>query len=280
MLGAVLAAALQLAGCGIDHIRGLREAEETFSRAAEQENRGRFSAAEAMKVPSRERQVAGAALAGSVSDTTGYRLAAQMAGKLIEQKRAELEQDRLLCTAYVIKAFSLWRLGDYRLAVDASNEPCGESGPRDRALLKVVSALVRIDESNERAFNDARTQAEHETSIAELGQALADLQAADRSLNRDHPLRAYLFAARLAALRVKQVSGNREGLKDKDAGDRTESGPRLEAVAEADKTLVEYRAYLRCQLALDGDPEHPSVAYWRRLFGNAPLSAKPPICAS
>jgi len=267
------AAVLALASCGIDHIRTLRDAEETFSRAADQENRGRFSTPEAVKVPVRERDTGGAGLASKITDGTGYRIAAEMTAKLIREKRAELEQDKLLCTAYVIRAFSLWRLGEFDDAVEASRQQCGSAAPRDSALLKVVGALVGIDESNARAFNAEKSAKEQQTTQAQLESALKDLDAADKSLTRDHPLRAYLFAAQLAALRVAQVSPNREGLDD-----TAERALREDALKRADLILVEYRKYLRCELRLQGEIEHPSVPYWRNLFGTTPLSAKPPAC--
>lgn len=269
-----VAALLAVAGCGIDHIRALREAEDTFSRAAEQENRGRLASADAIRMPTNERQVPGGAVAGNVSDSTGYRVAAEMAGKLIKDERAKLEEDKLLCTAYVIRAFSLWRLGQFNDAVNVSREGCGDAGatPRDKALLGVVAALVGIDESNARVFNGKADQDEQEKTAKQIAAALTDLRGADEKLPQDHPLRAYLFAARLAALRVASVSPNREGLDD-----ATEKKLRLQAVKDADETLVAYRKYLRCQLRLESDPEHPSVSYWQRLFGLGNSAASKPV---
>jgi len=253
------AALLALSGCGIDHIRTLREAEQTFSRAAEQENRLRHA-----QLADTGQGVSGAALTGDLADSTGYRVAAEMTGKLIREKRAELEQDKLLCTAYVIRAFSLWRLGEFAQAVETSRQPCGDASaaPRDRALLRVVDALVGIDESNARIANKERSEAEYQTTKTQIDQALAKFADADAGLARGHPLRAYLFAARFAALRVAQVAPNREGLTG-----TAESAPRTEALARVDEMLLEYRRYLRCQLRLTGIPEHTSVSHWATLFG-------------
>ena len=248
MKRALLVAALfALAGCGIDHIRVLREAEQTFSRAAEQENLGRFDSQRSGALP------------GGVTDITGYRIAAEMTAKLISEKEAELKQDNLLCTAYVIRAFSLWRLGEFAKASAAAEKPCGDANatPRDRVLLGVLPALVKIDESYARVFNDKKN--EHEEIASDIQSAIATLTQGDAKLPRDHPLRAYLFAARLAALRVAHVAPNREGL----TGDR-EADISDAVVKRATDMIMEYRSYLNCQVGL---ANHPSVAYWHSLFG-------------
>ena len=249
----LLLAAL-LPGCAsIDHIRQLREAEETFSRAAEQENQARLGA-------DAGGEASQATLAAIVSDGSAYRLAAQITDKLIREKEAQLRQDNLLCTAYVIRSFSLWRLGDGAGAAAASKVNCGDSATlnRDRALLKVVPALVEIDEADALGRNDAKTKDDYNRERELVASALVALTAADRDVPRDHPVRAYLFMSRLAAIRVQHSAATRERVKES-------SQTLVETVQLAGKTLTAYRTYLQCDAKVAREPV--SVRNWQTLFG-------------
>jgi RNA polymerase sigma-70 factor (ECF subfamily) len=194
-----LAVILQLAACGVSHIQTLRDAEQTFSRAAEMDNRERLDGAASM-----------AAAGGAAS---GYRVAESMVSELIASKGGELRQDNLLCTAYLIEAMSLWRLGEEDAAVRAADQgkDCAQAAsrdtvPRDRALLYAVPALVRIDQANALALNDTAGEREFDREKTEIVRALATLEEAEAMVSPDHPVRGYLMNARLAALRVWQVA--------------------------------------------------------------------------
>jgi hypothetical protein len=247
-----LAVSLQFAACGVSHIQTLREAEQAFSRAAEMDNRERLDGTAPM-----------AAAGGAVS---GYRVAEGMASELIANKSGDLRQDNLLCTAYLIEAMSLWRLGEEDAAVHAAEQgkDCAPAAsrdtvPRDRALLHAVPALVRIDQANALALNDTAGDREFDREKTEIVRALAILEEAEAMVPPDHPVQGYLMNSRLAALRVWQVAITRERLVD----------PRRnqELVAcneQAKRTWISYRYIMKCHLLREGDP---SVERWRLLLG-------------
>lgn len=247
-----LAVILQFAACGVSHIQTLREAEQTFSRAAEMDNRERLDGAASM-----------AAAGGAAS---GYRVAESMVSELIAKKGGELRQDNLLCTAFLIEAMSLWRLGEEDAAVrvaeqgkDCAQAASRDTVPRDRALLYAVPALVRIDQANALALNDTAGEREFDREKTEIVRALTILEEAEAMVSPDHPVRGYLMNARLAALRVWQVAITRERLVD------PRRGQELVACNEqAKKTWISYRFVMKCHLDRDGDP---SVEKWRMLLG-------------
>lgn len=260
-------------GCGLNHIRELREAEQTFSRAAEQDNRARLSPLDAATaLPG----AAPDAVTSRASDTIGYRLAAEMTRKLISGSGTRLRADNLLCTAYVVRSFSLWRLGEGAAAADAAATDCGSTTalPRERVLLQIVPALVEIDEANALLSNATRSSADFDRTKELVISAAQILGSADDQLPRDHPLRGYLFQSRLAAARVAFSSPTLERLPGAQEGE--ERGKALDAAATL---LQQYRRYLYCHAGFDAQTEHGSVKYWRRLFGDA-IELTPSNCST
>jgi hypothetical protein len=250
LLGVVLV--LGLAGCGIGHIQTLREAEEAFSRAAERENR--------------ERLDPNASLASLGESATGYRVAAQMVNDLVATQREELRRDNLLCTAYLVQAMSLWRLGEHDAAVQVAAQgrdcappaPTRDTTPRDRVVLYAIPALVRIDQANALVGNSTASEAEFDKAKNEIDRAVRNLEEAQRMASRDHPVRGYLMTSKLAALRVWQVAITREKLVDPKRGEQ------LIAFNEhARKAWLEYRYFTTCQL---DRPADPGLENWRKLF--------------
>ncbi len=266
----VVAAALVLglAGCGIGHIQTLREAEEAFSRAAERENR--------------ERLDPNAPLASLAESATGYRVAAQMVNDLVNTQREELRRDNLLCTAYLIQAMSLWRLGENDAAVQVAAQgrdcappaPTADTTPRDRVVLYAIPALVRIDQANALVVNQTASEAEFDRAKSEIDRAVRILEEAQRMTSRDHPVRGYLMTSKLAALRVWQVAITREKLVDPKRQEQ------LAAFNEqARHAWLDYRHFVICQL---DRPADPGVEGWRKLFqlaaAEAPVACdQPPI---
>ncbi len=250
LLGVVLV--LGLAGCGIGHIQTLREAEEAFSRASERENR--------------ERLDPNAPLASLGESATGYRVAAQMVNDLVATQREELRRDNLLCTAYLIQAMSLWRLGENDAAVQVAAQgrdcvppaPTADTTPRDRVVLYAIPALVRIDQANALVVNQTASEAEFDKAKSEIDRAVRILEEALRMASRDHPVRGYLMTSNLAALRVWQVAITREKLVDPKRQEQ------LAAFNEqARHAWLDYRHFVTCQL---DRPADPSVEGWRKLF--------------
>ena len=250
VLGVVLV--LGLSGCGISHIRTLREAEETFSRAAERENR--------------ERLDPNAPLASLGESASGYRVAAQMVNDLVATEGEQLRRDNLLCTAYLIQAVSLWRLGEHDAAFQVATQgrncappaPTTGTTPRDRAVLYAIPALVRIDQANALAVNPTASEAEFDKAKTEIDRAVRILEEAERLASRDHPVRGYLMVSKMAALRVWQVAITREKLVDPK---RQEQQAAFNE--QARKAWIEYRDFTTCQLGRAGDP---SAEDWRKLF--------------
>jgi hypothetical protein len=244
---------LGLVGCGTSHIRTLREAQDTFSRAAETENSQRLNT--------------NAPIASLGESASGYRVAAQMVDDLVESKGNELRKDNLLCTAYVVQAMSLWRLGEHDAAVLVAEHgkncgpelPAKDTTPRDRAVLHAIPGLVRIDQANALALNQTVSEAEFDKAKREIDRALIILGEAERTASNDHPVRAYLMISKLAALRVWQVAITREKLVD------PKRSQQLSAFnQQAEKIWLVYRHFVKCQLDRDSDP---SVEKWRVLLG-------------
>jgi hypothetical protein len=240
------------AGCSIGHIQTLREAEETFSRAAERDNR--------------ERLDPNAPLASLGESATGYRVAAQMVSELVATQREELRRDNLLCTAYLIQAMSLWRLGEHDAAVQVAAQgrdcappaPATDTTPRDRAVLYAIPALVRIDQANALVVNQTASEAEFDKAKSEIDRAVRILKEAQGMASRDHPVRGYLMTSKLAALRVWQVAITREKLVDPKRQEQ------LAAFNEqARHAWRDYRYFVTCQLDRAADP---GIESWRKLF--------------
>ncbi len=134
----VLAIFVLCATACVSHIQQLRVAQDQFSRAAYMENQVRLGDP-------------GAAILIAGDATSSYRVAARIISGLLEKRKDELERDRLLGTAYTIKAMSEWRLGEFSEAVRTSemalNDPKIELFPRDRVLLEALRGLIKNDQA-------------------------------------------------------------------------------------------------------------------------------------
>ena len=247
-----LVVAFSLAACGVSHIQTLREAEQTFSRAAEMDNRERLEGSASM------------AVAGGAA--SGYRLAARTVSDLVVKKGSDLKQDNLLCTAYLIEAMSLWRLGEEVSAADVARQgeacapaaPSKDAVPRDRALLHAVPALIRIDQANALALNGTASDKEFDREKTEIVRAVALLEEAEAMVPSDHPVKGYFMISELAALRVWQVAITREKLVDP-----RRNQEQVAINGQAEKAWQAYRCFMKCNLDREGDP---SIENWRRLF--------------
>lgn len=242
---------LLLAGCGVSHIQTLREAQMAFSQAADVENRQRLGDT--------------AALADATAAATNYRLAAKMLDDLIATKRAELQQDDLLCTAMTIQAMSLWRLGDHEKAMtiattaqDQCTPAAGapSSTPRDRALLRAIPGLVRIDQAKAKADNT--TPGEFDSVQKLIQDAQRDLSAARAIVPPNHPVQAYLLLSQLAGIRVWQEAI----LKEKLTGE-TQANARKAVEDMAQCRLRQYKCFLQGDLNWRNDP---TLEGWRTLL--------------
>ncbi len=258
-LAIALAAVLLLgSGCGIKHISAVREAEEAFNRAAELENRQRL-----------ENDPVAAVL---MDPAAGYRVAAEMMDRVIQQKSNDLKRDHLLCTARILQAMSLWRLGDHGRANDiavheSNNGTCAGSleavPPRERALFRALPGLIRVDQANALVTNNTKSLDEYKDARQLIKDAIQNLDAAIAFLSHDHPARAYLLMSKLAALRVWRVSIEREELETKD--------PEMEKTdRETIRNLAQstFNAYKEFLVKIVGRAEDDStIKYWKDILG-------------
>lgn len=251
-----------LPGCGTSHLQDLRTAQDVFNRAADAENRQRLAGPEG--------------LIDLAEASSGYRVTAETVGALLDaaETREALRSDNLLCTAYTLRALSLWRLEDHDGALRAARMAGGEElggvactpdgraasiPPRERALLAAMPALVRIEQANAlRGNGEARVEefARIETLI---GDAREDLRAARATVSGNHPVQVYLLASELAAIRGWHSGVAAEEL----TGDRRREA-RRQATEAARATLSEYAAVLCDRQGRLWDED---LQPWVRIFG-------------
>jgi len=275
---AIVVAGTLLSAC-VSHIDQLREAERTFSRAAEMENRERYG----------EAQVARAV----DSYTASYQVVARGLDRLIRERTSDLRSDNLLCTAYTLQALSLWRIHDREAAVRQARAglatACVEGAPgavravtpRDRALLVALPGLAAIDESNEllvradhAAPAAARMSAYHRIrdNIDAAGRHLDD---AERPLAADHPIRAYFGLSRMGAARIRTQAVQKLVFGPEVTAERDVE---FKASAEAARGAWEqYRRLLHCRAPAGEDPARVKEGLdgWRRALGLSGESPEP-----
>jgi len=120
-------------GCGARYIR---DSQDHFNDAAELENRLIFD--------SLDNYQAGAIGSITASTLTEYRLALDLVNKAIKENKAKLHEEKLLGTAYMLKAMTLWRISDLEATVPNVNEPINLDETNDDKL-STVSSLARQD---------------------------------------------------------------------------------------------------------------------------------------
>ena len=260
-----LACTIGTSGC-VSHIDTLREAERTFSRAADMENRERF----------------GDEQAGSSVDsyTSSYRIVVATLQKLITEKSQDLGADRLLCTAHTLRVLALWRLGERDNAVrgarDGLDGACAPTGnqpppPRDRAMLVALPGLVRIDEASgllakrpaAKAPPEERERA-YRRIAEETTQAIGFIDDAERDLTPDHPLRGYLAVSRMGGVRIRQIAATNllfgtQGLAAEENA----------IIGQAQMAWDGYRRYIQCRPLIpdQANDSHRGVQRWKRALG-------------
>lgn len=250
----VLIAVVLASGCGVKHIRALRDAEVVFNRAAETDNRERFDAPNGILNS-----------AGALAD---YRIASRLLDDLIKNQNAKLKEDGLLCTAIALQGLSKWRSGDHEAAISAVRSNAAQecttasavqTAPRDAAIIRAVPGLIRIDQANAMVENQTlREEAAIEKLIAD---AHADLSAAMMLLTADSPMREYLIVSHLAAARVMQQSIERENVAEP-------ARSRINGIYKRDAAcwLGRYSA----MTGLNGTNFEGRVATWKTLLATDP----------
>lgn len=180
------------------HIRGVREAQDAFDRAATEE--GRLTAAGLGTETG---------LLTQSSSTAEYRVALALLSREIDRHQRQLRGDRLLGTALVLKALCLWRLADLEatdetgwgeeLAATLTRIERDDSlvlGERDRVLVAALPGL--------RDHDRGLRAADYESASRLFASALEIVGRAAESAPPLHPVRTYLRLAQLATCRAWQ----------------------------------------------------------------------------
>ena len=218
---------------GCETTRHIRSAQNHFNQAAQVENQ------EVAK--SLTSYQAGANASSTTSALSDYKMALSLADQAVEKNNAKLRQDRLLGTAYMIKAMSLWRVSDLSGTPPETLEtPSGDSsqespvfssperkelialipeirrelndpkqpitlGTRDRVMLVALPGL--LDHDRGRLANSLdRADAYFSSAYKILGEAEGEAPA-------DHPVRIYIVMAQLQTLNAWTFAIDRLGRK-------------------------------------------------------------------
>lgn len=253
--------ALTIAETGCASVNRLREAQESFNRAAAEDNRLLFGAG----------LQEGSSAALLVQDTTirnGYASALLSLEKLEARDVGRLKQDKLWGNVLTLKALAQWKLGLLDKALDTAREGERASAdhvhPRDRALLLALPGLIKTDEAfaalqrvpaTPDAAQRAATLDTVQLLISDAGHAIDRGRAAAEVA---HPVHVYLIQTKLAALRNLQSARERLG----------EGGGRTLSEVERDEVKRLVRD-LRCRTErLEGKPDVTS--YWVARFTLTP----------
>jgi|SRR5262245_8630731 len=198
---------LWLAACA--HVNHLRDAQETFSRTAEAENRMANAARDDLFRSS----ATGANDAGQIS--AGYTAALLSLDKLEQDSEAvaKLKSDRLYGNVLALRAMIYWRLQKYDKAAEEAKKALAsdiEKGSRDFALMMALPGLVASDQARAQILASTQENIPLDSIFAKLNTADAILCDADRSVAANHPVRVYLGVSALAVLRNAQEACDRK----------------------------------------------------------------------
>ena len=131
-----------IAGC--ETARYIRNAQNHFNQAAQVENQ--------LLAKSLAAYQAGADASSTASSLSDYKMALSLADKAIMENRAKLRQEKLLGTAYMIKAMSLWRISDLNgtppaILESPSDESLREnsvfSSPERKELMALIPTIMQ-----------------------------------------------------------------------------------------------------------------------------------------
>ena len=184
-----------IAGC-VSHAKTLREAQDNFNSAASLENQIKID------------PLASDSIAVTSQALAGYKLTLETVTKLIDEKEQALKADKLLGSAYTLKALSEWRLGNYQSAVATVNKAKSAQDitlfPRDKAIIEALRGLIKNDQAYTMMITkDQDNKPDH--SYAEiktlLMESVDDLNAGKEAVQQGHSIRLYLSVSKLAALK-------------------------------------------------------------------------------
>ncbi len=174
----------------VSHIEQLRKAQDQFNMAASLENRLKLDAS-----PDSALIMAGEA-------ENSYRIAANIAAQLLKRKKGDLEKDKLLGTAYTIKAMAEWRLGLYDASINTVSEALATPNikiyPRDMVLLQALKGLIENDQA---FFHMAKADYPYVDVKNLLRESLENLNRALSGAPEGSKVRLYILLSELSVLK-------------------------------------------------------------------------------
>ncbi|MCA9319846.1 MAG: hypothetical protein KDB53_03880 [Planctomycetes bacterium] len=181
----------------------LRDAQDTFSAAAEQENEQTFAALRAASSATDDlfdRIVIGA-------NRTGYQSALDQLGEIDDE---QLRADGLLGSKLALEALCAWRLKRYETALSVAENAAALSDqlqPRDQLLVAALPGLILNDEAfawmqaGETDFIKIRNHLVGPDPQDRRNAVYYLSAAATKAQSTGHPLTAYLASCELIALK-------------------------------------------------------------------------------
>ena len=189
---------LSLFAAGCQTVSSLRDAQDTFNRAAAAENALRSDLDRPLDDGGSETMI------GLGAVRSGYASALLLLNRIVSESSDKLRNDQLLGDALTLKALCEWRLGQFSNAVatvqSAQSAAADQLFPRDRALLRALPGLIKTDQAYQKIM-ERKPLTEIEQLLVSGNGAVADLQAAREGVDRDHPVQIFLLQAQLAAYR-------------------------------------------------------------------------------
>ena len=189
---------LSLFAAGCQTVSSLRDAQDTFNRAAAAENALRSDLNRPLDGGGADTMI------GLGSARCGYASALLLLNRIISESSDKLRNDQLLGDALTLKALCEWRLGQFSNAVataqSAQSAAADQLFPRDRALLRALPGLIKTDQAYQKIM-ERKPLPEIEQLLVSGNGAVADVQAAREGVDRDHPVQVFLLQAQLAAYR-------------------------------------------------------------------------------
>jgi len=174
----------------VSHVKKLRQIQEQFNSAASLENQLKTDPLSA-----------DARILFSGESNASYRLVLEDITKLIDAKGDALQTDKLLGSAYTLKALTEWRLGEYDAAVKTSSVVTDENinlFPRDRALITALRGLIKNDQGFSHMMKKDHAYKDLKTLFVE---SVHDINEGRLAVPQENSIRTYLTMGKLAALK-------------------------------------------------------------------------------
>jgi len=209
-------------GClTISSVNHLRQAQETFNKAASIENQSRFD-------PKKETELNAniKSSEGLTSAQSGYAAALVILRRMPDEEKEALKKEKLMGVKLTLEGLVLWRLGKYKEALDITDQverdAKGQIYPRDSIIIRALPDLIKIDlaktmiQEAEYSNNEEKKKVLNKvvpllvemdtTKASRHWSAVQHIKAIRQKLNKTHPIHSYLIQAQLAAYRNYKVA--------------------------------------------------------------------------